>query len=129
MTSLCPCCRQPLPMTTRLVVDLDSNHAVARGRFVHLQPEQAALAHALLRAWPHTLRHERIMSALWGNSPVDDATRTMRTQISRLRKALLPLRYSVVSVWGEGYRLIDQAVDIPKIPARMGLSQNPGTGA
>jgi DNA-binding response OmpR family regulator len=106
--TLCPCCRQELPTTSRLSVSLDSNAAVARGHFVQLPPDQAVIAHELARVWPKCLTYERIFFAVWGHNVPDSAVTTMRTQITKLRHALKPLGYGIVPVWGEGYRLVDQ---------------------
>lgn len=108
---LCPCCRQPLPTGFDLVISLDTNTAVARGHLVTLPPQQAVIAYKLVSAWPNMITYGQIMNALWGadrHTEPTDPNMTMRSQISKLRKALEPLSYGIVSVWHEGYRLVDQ---------------------
>ena len=108
---LCPCCRQPLPTGFDLVISLDANTAVARGHLVTLPPQQAVIAHELSAAWPNTVSYGLIMDALWGkkrHTEPTDPNMTMRSQVSKLRKALEPLSYGIVPVWHEGYRLVDQ---------------------
>jgi DNA-binding response OmpR family regulator len=108
--TLCPTCCQPLPAAPAIKVSLETNHAIARGHFVELQPDQAVVLFELLRTWPHSSTHDQIKSALWGKKatrPVDQ-NGIMRTQINRTRKAIGPLGYTIACVWSEGYRLIDQ---------------------
>lgn len=111
----CPCCKQPLPSAPDLVISLDTNTAVSRGHLVKLPPFQAVIAHELWRAWPNSITYGQIMNALWGkgrHGEPDDPNGTMRSQISKLRKALEPLGYGIVPIWHEGYRLVDRQLGV-----------------
>lgn len=115
--SLCPCCRQELPDRPSIGVSLDNNVAVARGHFVELEPDHACVLHALATAWPNSVAHERLIFAVWGNAAPLYAINTLRTQITRVRRAIAPLGFTIVVVWGEGYRLVDSGVPVarPKV--------------
>jgi DNA-binding response OmpR family regulator len=115
--SLCPCCRQPLPDRPAISVSLDSNHAVARGHFVELEPDMACVLDALAKSWPNSVAYERLIFAIWGCASPQYALNTLRVHITRIRKVIAPLGYNVVVVWGEGYRLVDSGVPVkrPKV--------------
>lgn len=117
--SLCPCCRQELPDRPAISVSLDSNHAVARGHFIELEPDMACVLDALAKAWPNSVAHDRLIFAVWGCTSPLYAINTLRVHITRLRKAVTPLGYNIVVVWGEGYRLVDSGVPVarPKVVA------------
>ena len=63
-------------------------------------------------------RHQ-IMSAIYG-AIIDDAPdpKTVDVFICKLRKKLVPLGITIVTVWGQGWRLEDKsAVTVPTSPA------------
>lgn len=115
--SLCPCCRQELPDRPAISVSLDSNHAVARGHFIELEPDMACVLDALAKGWPNSVAYERLIFSIWGHASPGTAINTLRVQITRIRKAIAPLGYTIVVVWGEGYRLVDSDVMVqrPKV--------------
>ena len=103
----CPCCGQPLPTSTDLVVNLDYNTASRNGLMFGMEPQSAVLLKELANKWPTAVTHERMESATygWTEPTTDEPKKVVRVRISRLRHQLRPLGLGIVSVYGIGYRL------------------------
>lgn len=104
----CPCCGQPMPLSTDLVVNLDYNTASRNGLMVGMEPQMAILLHELWRKWPTFVSHERIEKALygWTQPEAADVKLVVRVQVCKLRKKMERLGVRVEPVYGHGYRLV-----------------------
>lgn len=103
MTTLCPCCRQPLPKL-QLAVSLEHNSIAYGMELWPVQPLMAVFFKVLLDAYPQHVTYPMIHSALWGQREVSD--KALMLYASRTRKIMRKIGGDLRNVWGEGYRLV-----------------------
>jgi DNA-binding response OmpR family regulator len=107
MTTTCPCCGQEAGTDETFLVSLDAS-AVARGKTIlRLQPQETVIVYKLREIMPRTMSPDQLMSALYGwREPVSkDPKRSLRVQISRIRRTLKPIGVSIENMPCRGYRL------------------------
>jgi len=104
----CPCCGQAVD-GERLLVDLNTNLAGYRGREVEIRPPQVAvLVFALAQAWPRTVSFVDLAYAIWGNFEPEQMAGSIRVHVSLARKIMRELGWSIETVEGRGYRLVQR---------------------
>lgn len=102
----CPCCGQPVE-TGRLIVGMTGCFVYRDGEMARLNPQSAALAHVLNERRGELVPMRDFYRAVYGRAePPGTAYQAISGGISRLRKALVPLKATVLSVHAEGHRLV-----------------------
>ena len=75
---------------------------------IHLTPNEFKLFVAIARRPGQTLTREQLMDELYGTGPAG-FDRSIDSHIKNLRKKLENARLEIETVYGIGYRLIEQA--------------------
>lgn len=108
MTDLCPCCRRPLPETSEMIID--QGIVVCNGRVAMLTRQEFALIEILVAAKGHVRSRERLLDVLYSLQPDDPPEiKIIDVFVCKLRKKLTPLGVEILTVWGQGYRLVPKA--------------------
>ncbi|WP_276354175.1 response regulator transcription factor [Cohnella caldifontis] len=100
-----------------LVLDLGRSELAYRANRTMLTPNERKLADALIRSAGRVVSRERLLESLWDDAEfVDDNTLTVN--VTRLRKKLedLGLPGVLLTVRGQGYRLLPPEADAPPHP-------------
>ncbi len=124
MSATCPCCGGPVD-TVKLELNHDERIVRRGGSFARIGPHPFAVLEALVEAYPRVARRESIHSRLYemradGEEP---DVRIVNVYVCHLRRDLKPLGLTVLSVWGQGYRLVETAADGEGIEVEKSRSQ------
>jgi len=87
MTSLCPCCHEPLRDTDALVVSLDENCVMYRGIVCHLTAIETEIMHCLHQGSPEYSDVGRIFLAVYGGGALPDGG-CLRTHMTHIRRKM-----------------------------------------
>lgn len=103
--SKCPCCGSDVSGHIRPLVSLDTNKLMAGAEIIKLAPREAEFMSALVAAMPMPLRHERIISIVYGAQDLGAPEKSIQVYICKLRKKIKKTGLSIRTVWGTGYAL------------------------
>jgi two-component system, OmpR family, KDP operon response regulator KdpE len=91
-----------------LMIDFESRQVVVRGNEVHLTPKEFDLLHYLVAHAGQTIRHRRLLQAVWGPD-YGGEIECLRVFVNQLRKKIEPdaanPKYILTEPW-VGYRFI-----------------------
>ncbi len=105
MTDLCPCCRRPLPETSDLIID--AGIVVCNGHVASLTMQEHALLEILAAAKGNVRSKERLLASIYALQPDEPPElKIIDVFVCKLRKKLKPLGVEILTVWGQGYRLL-----------------------
>lgn len=102
----CPCCRQVLPTSSEMLIDVDSGIIVRNGAFAAMTRQEFSIFEALQNAAPRLRSREQLLSDLYWREADDPEIKIIDVFICKLRKKLSPLDIKIETAWGRGYRLI-----------------------
>jgi DNA-binding response OmpR family regulator len=85
-----------------LTLDIISGRAYIGGKDLQLQPKDFALLHLLLLSEGKDMTLDELYEKVWGQPMVGDNTSVQRI-VSRLRKSIEPIGYTISSIYGKGY--------------------------
>jgi DNA-binding response OmpR family regulator len=96
-----------------LEIDLDRREVRIAGELIELRPKEFDLLSALARRPGVVYERERLLQLAWGYDYYGD-TRTVDVHVTWLRDKLSTSRARIQTVWGVGYKLVDES----QLPAR-----------
>lgn len=102
-------CRTTEPVGVRLLGPVGV--LAPDGRSVAIGPKERALLAALAVTPDATVSEDRLAEVLWSETPPPTATKTLRSYISRLRKALGDTGSAIVTE-PSGYRLVTGGIEL-----------------
>jgi DNA-binding response OmpR family regulator len=94
-----------------LVIDAGRREVTVEGRPVQLAPKEFDLLWELLDHRGMVLTREQLLERVWGYTFVGD-TRTVDVHVRQLRRKIGE-ECPVVTVWGVGYKVADDAAPVP----------------
>jgi two-component system KDP operon response regulator KdpE len=110
--------RSVFEIDDHLAIDFDTREVIVDGRRIKLRPTEYRLLYHLVRNAGRLLKHETLLTRVWGREYVDD-TQLLRLYITYLRQKIEPdpsnPRY-IMNERGLGYRFADTDGRLP--PAR-----------
>jgi DNA-binding response OmpR family regulator len=89
-----------------LVIDPASRTAEARGRRLALTPKEFDLLTTMAGFAGLALDRDKLLDLVWGTSFY--AARTVDVHVARLREKLKGSGVRIETVWGAGYRLVEE---------------------
>jgi DNA-binding response OmpR family regulator len=104
--TLCPCCRQPLPESSDLLVDEEAGILIRGGRIAALTPQEASLFLSLRQVMPRIRTKEQLLSDLYRIGDEEPLIKIIDVFVCKLRRKLQPLGVEIETAWGRGYRLV-----------------------
>jgi DNA-binding response OmpR family regulator len=90
-----------------LVVDLTQRTAAVSGRLVELAPKEFDLLATMARLPGVMLDRTKLLELVWGTSYF--GSRTIDVHVVKLRSKLTGSGVKIETVWGSGYRLVEDA--------------------
>lgn len=87
MATQCPCCGTPV-FAQRPLVDLTRNVVALDERSVVVRPKVAEFIDVLARAWPASVRKDKLIADVWGVNEPDTVDAQVRFLAYETRKAL-----------------------------------------
>jgi len=90
-----------------LTVDLDQHTAALDGRPLQLRPKEFELLATFARFPGFAMDRDRLLDLVWGSRYYGDQ-RTVDVHVAWLREKLSPSRLRIETVWGIGYKLVEQ---------------------
>lgn len=95
-----------------IVIDVDRHEVRVKGKTIDLTPSEFKILHLLAMRQGRIQTRDQILNFLWGDEKfVID--RTVDVHIRHLREKLGEASYIIKNVRGAGYRIDNEAVDIP----------------
>ena len=106
----CPCCGHALRTDQDIRIDMDGGFIVAKGEVTRLTESEFNIFLRLWKAKPRMVTREQLMSeAYWLRNDQDEPDiKIIDVMICKVRKKLLPLGVGIDTVWGRGYRILEQ---------------------
>jgi len=94
-----------------LCLDYEGNRlrVLPGGEWMHLRLKEAQILRHLIRFHNRFLSHEDLCSEIWKDVKV--SPKSVSAHISRLRKNLMASHLTIESIYGGGYRLVNQALE------------------
>jgi DNA-binding response OmpR family regulator len=109
----CPCCGQPIPVSSDVIVSLNTNSITLRGVTMRLEPREAEVLYVLAERMPAPLTRETIVAKVWGLSDSEAPAKNVDVHVCKLRQKLGRLGLTI-SKYREGrnslsggYALVD----------------------
>jgi len=104
----CPLCGADI-LPGRLLVDVEGGLLVGNGEVAQLTRQEFGVFEALWTARPRTLSKEQLAAALYSLLPGDEPEiRIIDVFVCKIRKKVVPLGFEIETVWGRGYRIVNQ---------------------
>ena len=103
MSARCPCCGQPVA-PHKVLVDKNSLSVAHNGVIRRLGRRQIAILRILADAFPRSVSGEDIARAV-SDAGLSPSRSSLSTCISQMRPALADLGLSIITKYGEGFKL------------------------
>lgn len=104
MKTPCPCCGSEI-VSDLPVVDLNSNTFAWGGQTVKLSKTPAEIAHVLIKKSPQFVPREVLISSVWGMGEPETAQGSLSVHMTKLRRAIEPLGFSIDVIYNSGWRI------------------------
>lgn len=104
-TVICPSCGQPIDGVP-FWVDAE-NHAICiDGRHIKFTAAEFTVFNLIYARCPKKVSTFQISVALWDDKEPEQADNNIKVYMSKIRNQLQDTRMSIVSIWGDGYRMV-----------------------
>ena len=103
----CPCCRQVLPASAELIVDVEAGIVVRNGRFAALTRHEFEVFEALREG--RVLSQQQLIARIYWQADEEPDAKIIDVYVCKIRKRLKPLGVEIQTIWGKGYRLLPTA--------------------
>jgi DNA-binding response OmpR family regulator len=113
----CPCCGQPIPENSGLIVSLEMNTVMVRGNVAHLGSREAEIVFVLAQAMPVPVSRQSILKKVWAVTEREPSINNIDVYISNIRRKILPLGLKIMSHHGKGFQLVDFIANIKQVVA------------
>src|SRR5262245_65099897 len=100
-----------------LTIDLDQRCAWLSGEPLHLRPKEFDLLATFARFPGFAMDRDRLLDLVWGSRYYGDQ-RTVDVHVAWLREKLAPGHLKIETVWGVGYKLVEDPSDEPSRPRK-----------
>lgn len=107
MILCCPTCSQTLPDAVQNI-DMDAGIIVANGQFTCLTNQEFEVFMTLHHSLGKKKTREQLLRAIASFIDKEPEIKIIDVLIHRVRKKTEKLGFSIESIWGEGYRLIQK---------------------